>query len=314
MGSRASVGAVRAVLGFVAWMGFLGAVLGVALWAGRFPALQIQWGHLELWLGTAAPGDIAAAILRQAVVVCAACQILMSLLYLVARLTRIPAAIRAVEWATLPITRRLVHRVVVVSMAASMVAPAGMRVGSATPVGGPVMADAPPVEVIVDEETGSVLPWPNNASTEDLPVAPETQPVETPPPEATTEEAAAECEETDQREEVTAGEASDIDPGPAPPTTSPPETDESAGLGSADASTATTYVVVPGDNLWTIAAAHLGSQSDPAPSTTVVARYWRAVIDANLGRLRSGDPNLIYPGEELTLPPVGVLEGDGARP
>ncbi|MCC7078869.1 MAG: LysM peptidoglycan-binding domain-containing protein [Acidimicrobiia bacterium] len=301
----------RPLFMFTGWLAFLGAILAVALWAGRFPALQVEWGSLELWLATAAPGDIAAAILRQAVIVCAGFQLLMSFLYLAAKLSRVPAAIRAVEWATLPITRRLVHRVVAVSMAASMVGPVGTRVGSISTVrASSVVADRPPIGVIIDEETDSEVPSPNDSPAEDLPVVPEVPPITAPASETPPTDAASEFEEPDQREEVSAGEASELDPDPVSPITSTPETDENAGPGSADAAGtagATTYVVVRGDNLWTIAATHLASHGGADPSTSSVARYWRAVIDANLAGLRSGNPNLIYPGEVLTLPPVGTL-------
>lgn len=59
-------------------------------------------------------------------------------------------------------------------------------------------------------------------------------------------------------------------------------------------------VVVKGDHLWKISARHLG----PEASNGDVAPYWREVIDVNTPRLRSGDPDLIYPGEVVELPTV----------
>jgi hypothetical protein len=35
-----------------------------------------------------------------------------------------------------------------------------------------------------------------------------------------------------------------------------------------------------------------------------IAAYWVRVVEANQGRLRSGDPDLIYPDEDIELPPV----------
>jgi hypothetical protein len=67
---------------------------------------------------------------------------------------------------------------------------------------------------------------------------------------------------------------------------------------SAAGAAAATYVVVAGDNLWSIAAAHVG-----ATRAADVAPYWRRVVDANRTTLRSGDPNLILPGELVVLPP-----------
>jgi hypothetical protein len=62
------------------------------------------------------------------------------------------------------------------------------------------------------------------------------------------------------------------------------------------------YTVRPGDNLWSISRAALGGTAGDAE----VAPYWHALIAANRSGLRSGDPNLIYPGEVLGLPDRGV--------
>lgn len=59
-------------------------------------------------------------------------------------------------------------------------------------------------------------------------------------------------------------------------------------------------VVVEGDHLWKISARHLG----PEAGDRRIAPYWRAVIEVNTATLQSGDPDLIYPGEVVQLPPV----------
>jgi nucleoid-associated protein YgaU len=66
------------------------------------------------------------------------------------------------------------------------------------------------------------------------------------------------------------------------------------------------HVVVAGENLWTIARDHLAKARGGAdePTTREVAAYWLRVVEANRNRLRSGDPDLIYPGERTVLPPV----------
>ena len=69
----------------------------------------------------------------------------------------------------------------------------------------------------------------------------------------------------------------------------------------------TTHRVQPGEHLWGIAGAHLaaGSARDPDDLRPAdIAPYWRRLVDANTGRLRSGDPDLIHPGEDLALPDV----------
>ena len=65
--------------------------------------------------------------------------------------------------------------------------------------------------------------------------------------------------------------------------------------------------VVTGDNLWRISQRRL----DELGSEDAIAPYWREVVDVNRPHLRSGDPDLIYPGEVIKLPPPGdvTLEG-----
>ncbi|MEX1008240.1 MAG: hypothetical protein WD271_10410 [Acidimicrobiia bacterium] len=70
---------------------------------------------------------------------------------------------------------------------------------------------------------------------------------------------------------------------------------------------AATVVVAPGDNLWDLSASALASETGRERGTLEndeVARYWRTVCDANRETLRSGNVNLIYPGEVVALPPA----------
>ena len=65
--------------------------------------------------------------------------------------------------------------------------------------------------------------------------------------------------------------------------------------------------VEKGDNLWSIAARKLAQDTGRARNELTdgeIARYWSRVVEANRGSLTSGDPNLIYPTEEIELPPV----------
>lgn len=66
-----------------------------------------------------------------------------------------------------------------------------------------------------------------------------------------------------------------------------------------------THVVVPGDNLWRIAAAEVARvDGTERAADAAVLPYWRALVDANRATLRSGDPAVIVPGEVITLPPL----------
>ena len=94
---------------------------------------------------------------------------------------------------------------------------------------------------------------------------------------------------------------------PAPPTVSIPSRARiSESPGDAEVVAAETYAVVAGDNLWAIAALHLETVLTREPTNGELIVYWRSVVAANQPNLRSRDPNLIFPGEMLTLPPVPV--------
>jgi nucleoid-associated protein YgaU len=65
-----------------------------------------------------------------------------------------------------------------------------------------------------------------------------------------------------------------------------------------------TYTVRAGDHLWKIATQVVSAHGD-ATGRRAVASYWATLVRAATPHLRSGDPNLIYPGETLELPPLG---------
>ena len=66
--------------------------------------------------------------------------------------------------------------------------------------------------------------------------------------------------------------------------TAPAATEPTSTIGSSR-----TYVVVKGDSLSKIAKREYGD-----------ANKWRAIYEANKGSIK--DPDLIYPGQELTIP------------
>ncbi len=63
------------------------------------------------------------------------------------------------------------------------------------------------------------------------------------------------------------------------------------------APTPRTYVVSPGDSLWSIAAGDL----PPGSSDEEITRRWHAIYAANRRQL-GPDPNVIVPGQQLQLP------------
>ena len=76
--------------------------------------------------------------------------------------------------------------------------------------------------------------------------------------------------------------------------------------GSSPAVPTTDYTVQSGDNLWLIAEQHLTAEQGAYPAAAAHSAYWHRLVAANESTLRSGDPNLIYPGEIITLPAIEV--------
>lgn len=65
------------------------------------------------------------------------------------------------------------------------------------------------------------------------------------------------------------------------------------------------WTVAPGDSFWAIADEHLQDTWERDVTEAEVATYWKVLIDANVDRLvEPGNPDLLYPGQVLTLPEV----------
>jgi nucleoid-associated protein YgaU len=245
-------------------------VAAIPLLRGRGQAAPagIDWSHVGRWLGNAPPEDAVVAVVRLVGMVLAGWLLATTTLYLLARLSRIPTLVAGVEWATLPGVRRLVDAAV----AASVV---GGAIVGAHPAGAQVPAP-PPIVVQLDATTTSTpahlyVPVPAGDGRPVTATTPAATPA-TPRPATATE----------------------LLPVPPPAVRPVPAADN-------------THTVVAGDNLWTIAAAELSRQSGRTPdhlAEAEIRNYWIKVIDANRGRLLSGNPNLIYPGEQIVRPPA----------
>jgi len=81
------------------------------------------------------------------------------------------------------------------------------------------------------------------------------------------------------------------------------------GSDSSSASDSQYWTVSEGDHLWKIAIRTLRDQGYDADPDAVVA-YWRLLIETNRGVL-NGNPDLIYPGTILALPPVQPQSSTG---
>jgi hypothetical protein len=115
-------------------LGLLGLELAAVLalhWLGRFAGLRIGWDEPVEWLTSSPVQEVLGAMARTVGLVMAYWLLASTVLYLLASLTRLPAAVRAVSWATLPLARRVADHAVAVTLATSMVG--GGTLGAAGP-------------------------------------------------------------------------------------------------------------------------------------------------------------------------------------
>ncbi len=362
---------------------------------GHVPALRIPWHSLTPWLLNSPVEDVLAAILRMIALLIAWWLLATNLLYLLASLIRVPGAIRAVRWCTLPVVRTVTDHAVAFALATSLMGGgAGATIAAATPAvaaapqrSGPVATGqaGPHDEAVragmagpagyLPSPAGTTLPAETPAGTPrpagyvpqaaglGSPRAQQPGPREPgydpqpagPPPAAQTDNTSTSSSSSTTTSSTTppstskrgyvpraAGPPSDSSTTSSSSTTSTTATTSTTSTTSPTATTSTSsttsptattrppgttapgpvhtptprqqqrpqansHQVLPGDNLWTISRDHLAQVTErPASelSDHAIAAYWLRVIAANRDSLRSGDPDLIFPGESVRLPPV----------
>jgi len=125
-------GRLTALLGFVLLVAVeVGFVAGM-VWAGSVERWRVDWPNVWQWMDVTPTEDVIVGLLRWVGLVLAVWLLASSVLYALARLTRVPGLIRSTEWLTIPMVRGVVDRAVVVTMATSVL------IGSRT---GPALAD-----------------------------------------------------------------------------------------------------------------------------------------------------------------------------
>lgn len=246
--------------------------LVVALHAlGRSDGFGIEWSNLSTWFESTSFEDAFGVVVLVVALLIAYWLLVSTLAYLAASVAGRPGALGAVSWLTLPPVRRLVSRAVALSLAASTVA--GSL--SSAVAGG---AGSAPVVAEVDQ-SGTFFPpgatrAPEGGDQPGIVVPPHLEPESAP---------AGHDPEPDQRPSV-----------PVEPVV--------------DGSVGHPVTVRHGDHLWGLAERHLAEvlgRSDLGEHE--IARYWVSVIEANRETIRSGNPDLIYPGEVLVLPAVTTV-------
>lgn len=272
--------AIRARL---AYAGLLAAEVGATallLVLGRHPRLAAPTGGLARWLEVTPPADAVAALARLVALGICGWLVLTTVAGLLARLARLRHLVRGIDLVSLPLVRRLAQRATSVAVAGSLALP-----GTALAAPGP-----PPPAASVPTAT-----------------APDAEAPETTVPQTTVPQTVA-AMGVDAPMGFGPGPpgaaVSDRGPDAPPPAVPEPAVAEAAGPAPRASDT---YVVVPGDSFWTIAARRVAEQrgvaiDDLAPAD--VHDTWSSLVAANLASLPSGDADLIHPGDVLVLPPA----------
>lgn len=245
---------------------------------GSRPWLRIGWDDPATWVRVTPLEDVLAAGLRSLALLAAWWLALSTTAYLLAVAARLPRLVATVHPFALPAVRRVVDRALAGALAVSTLA-APLVGATAEPDPGPPPSAAAAVP------TGPTAPaFPPVPAVADPP----------PGPDATTFPAARDAPAPDSPAPIPfppGTPASDPDPGGRHP-------------GGEAAATASRVVVAPGDSLWLLAERRLAGVLGRTPTDPEVASYWVLVVASNRDGLRSGDPDLIYPGEVVVLPPV----------
>lgn len=250
-----------------------GVVLTAGLhWLGSINELQLDWSDPIGWLNNSEVDAAVAATLRLVGLTVGYWMTISTGLYGISARSRRAAPQALAGMVTLPAIRRLVDRALATALAATIVT---------SPLQ-PVLAEEPPPPAVVFD-----------INTDGVPV-----PLIRPTERASIEEAALQP-------------VAPIEPAPTSTQTLLPLVlpVPSPALPTAGTSTSIvsdqlpdSYNVVKGDNLWAIAERRVGLAGD----LDIVSAYWRRLVAVNRNTLRSGDPNLIYPGEMISLPPIEV--------
>ncbi len=243
---------------------------------GQIEWMSVPWSSLQSWSEIAPIEDVVAAGLRATALAIAYWIAGSTVVYGAARISRAPRLVRVTTRVTLPPIRRALDRAIAVGVtAATLAAPIAPAAATEVPS---------PQEPVVYQMSDQGVPTPINAPAVDATAI-------FPPGVG----------------------GAGYTPRPAGGLTLEEGADAVVPAGASnaagDGTASTPYDVVAGDNLWTISAVHLRAiYANREVDTGEIAKYWRRVIEANAAGLRSGNPNLIYPGERILLPDPGPAE------
>ena len=289
-----SRGRLSSLCGLSLWAGGLALAVAVlvGLGNGALSAPPVDHGvaGLSAWIAQRDAATVVMALFRMAGLAMALYLAVATAMGIAARLSGVPAAVRAVDVCTVPLVRRVLTGTVGVILATGpLLAPGGGYASVPDPTPSSITAatappDDPPVMRRLPDGPGApTMTAPEQAtSTTTTAAAPSTTTPMT--------SAAPDVAPIVVPSGVSAAPATNL---PDPPTPAVP-----AALGS--------WTVRPGDHLWLIAATVAERHAGRADAR-LVDRYWRAVIDLNRSSLPDPhNPDLLFSGMEIRLPPLSV--------
>lgn len=285
------------------------AILGLELAAivllhqlGHSSELHIPWNDLSAWFSSSQLQTLIAASARLLGLVIAYYLFVTTLLYTIASLLKMKGFVRILRFVTLPAVRNSLDKALAATaLTVSIVG------GSATFAAADVSIPFPPgvVQTVPQQDTTSTTSTQTTSGDSGDFFPPEestTTTTEAPPTTtSTTQVTIPGLGETT----VTTTPSTTSTTTPSSPSTETPAPQEPTTAVEGEQ----IYKVVPGDNLWSISKKHLAEAQGVDASTLSdhdVAKYWLKVIEVNKDNLRSGNPNLIYPDEQITLPDISV--------
>lgn len=234
---------------------------------GSLDWLRIDFSDLEGWSRRSRVEDAFAAVLRYVALAGAYWLAISSATYLLARLSGVTRLVDATAVLTLPAVRRVTDRLVIGTLAISTLA-------------GPAIAVANQLS-----ERAAVTTVDPIAARLDADDAP-----------SDTSDQVIDLTGLDERDLEQLAPRASPRPEIATPAPSPPSI-------SIRADAHLEVVVTEGDHLWALAERRVSEVLGRPAADHEIAPYWREVISSN-PELRSGNPDVIYPGEVIVLPPL----------
>jgi hypothetical protein len=244
------------------------------------PALTVpltSWASFRAWIDTVSPADMAMALLRLAALGAVWYLLVATALVTASRVVHVRGLTAFTQWVTPRIVRQI----------ATGGGGLGLALGTIAGALPPPHLPAAPAAAVTLARPPPSGPGRGASAT----MVREPRPDLSPTPEPARATATMTRLGDPLRTSVTMSRTALVVPGPAPPGPMPPAAD------------ATTWVVEPGDSFWSIAEDVVTGPDRSSPPERDVSRYWRRLVDANRDRLVDpGNPDLLLPGQTLTLP------------